>query len=618
MGNNNSMAGQPALIKDPIYQFDTFQNGEVLHNKKKKHLPAMGWNSWNAFGSGNTEYLTKAMADAIVALGLDSLGYHYVVLDDGCYKPERVNGKLSNETEKFPSGFKALADYIHERGLKFGMYNDIGTNLCAGAAVGTCGHEVMDAQTYLDWDVDFLKVDNCYYLWDNATFSNPENAKYVYAPNIQAICVSKEAYSHKFCAVKDGIITGIRGHKLETYVTNIGTFDGTGPENSPLGAQSSELCFLIDAPENGIYDLKISYATGKEEGVGSWLQLAVLDGDCIECGADGVNFLKLGENGCKLLYDDFLPETENVDHFILSPGMEIPLKKGINTLRLMNHRRQENTLGAYGTLVKAFQTIGSGKDIILSICEWGKTQPQNWGYKVGDSWRILNDITFQVGTDGDPGVGHWMADYTTSVVAQYNKAVIMDEFSGLEKGWNDPDMLMIGMNGLSMVMNKTHMTMWCMLNAPLMLGLDLRRVKKGDEIWNIIANEKIIALNQDSLGIQAKRIYSTKQIKAADQEYIVDADRVDVLAKPLIDGSIAISFINVSEHEMVNGISITVDQILEKLRDKMVLPDLFENAETYNIEDLWTGDIYSTRDKEIQVMKLLPCDNITMKVTPIG
>ena len=99
------------------YSYDSFFNGEVLLNKKKKHLPAMGWNSWNAFGSGNTAELTKIMADKIVELGLKELGYEFVVLDDGCYKSERVDGELSNETQKFPLGFKELGDYIHAKAV---------------------------------------------------------------------------------------------------------------------------------------------------------------------------------------------------------------------------------------------------------------------------------------------------------------------------------------------------------------------------------------------------------------------------------------------------------------------------------------------------------------------
>ena len=241
----------PSKITDNAYRYDSFANGKALLGKKKQHLPAMGWNSWNAFGSGNTEALTKVMADKIVELGLDKLGYKFVVLDDGCYRSERVDGKLANETVKFPGGFKALSNYIHSKGLKFGMYNDIGTNLCAGAEVGTCGHEKVDAQSYVDWGVDFLKIDNCYYLWDNATFSNPENARYVFAPKIRVITVCGNNFSQSFSAVNDGELEGEGGIKAETFVMGIGTFDGTNTGTTPIGPRSSELVFKVDVPCSG-------------------------------------------------------------------------------------------------------------------------------------------------------------------------------------------------------------------------------------------------------------------------------------------------------------------------------------------------------------------------------
>ena len=133
----------PERITDREYSFGAFSNGKAFPFKRNGGLPAMGWNSWNAFGSGNTQYLTRQMADAMVRLELDKAGYTYLVLDDGCYKAQRVDERLSNEEVKFPDGFKALSDYVHERGLKFGMYNDIGTNLCAGAAMRTWMRKAM-------------------------------------------------------------------------------------------------------------------------------------------------------------------------------------------------------------------------------------------------------------------------------------------------------------------------------------------------------------------------------------------------------------------------------------------------------------------------------------------
>ncbi len=592
------LSERPMEISDKEYRFDSFINGSVLPGKKCGRLPAMGWNSWNAFGSGNTEELTKAMAEKIVELGLDKLGYKYIVLDDGCYKSERVNGLLTNEEEKFPSGFKALADYLHSMGLKFGMYNDIGTNLCAGAAVGTCGHESEDAQTYIDWDIDFIKVDNCYYLWDNATFSDAENARYTYAPAIKSIQIKGCGPDISYDASVDGklfgngaFITEEDGHK---FVKGIGTYDGTGPDNTPVGDLSGELRFTVHADEEAEVLLIVEYATGREPETGCWLQVAV------------------GTDDAEFFYDDLLPETESKTSFKMSSPIKIRLKKGENTLRLMNHRRQENTLCSYAELVKGFEN----RDIVLSLCEWGKTQPQNWGYKVGDSWRILNDITFQVGADGNPGRGNWSGDYTTGVTNQYNKAVVMDEFAGLDKGWNDPDMMMIGMDGLDETMCRSHMAMWCMINSPLMLGLDLRRVEKGDWIHKIISNKDLIALNQDPLGVQAKRIYSSLEKENPDKVYIRDNKRVDVLAKPLADGSIVLAFINTDTEDTKEKICVDKDLILKYLRGKMKNSDTFENAESFLVTDLWSGETESNEKGVFEVSGLKACESIVWRIKP--
>jgi len=584
---------KPNKLAGKEYAFDAFDNGKVLLNKKKNRLPAMGWNSWNAFGSGNTAALTRAMADKMVELGLDKLGYEYLVLDDGCYKPERVDGKLSNEEVKFPEGFKALADYIHAKGLKFGMYNDIGTNLCAGAAVGTCGHEDVDAQSYVDWNVDFLKVDNCYYLWDNATFSAWTNAKYVYTPNIKSIRVVGKDFEQQFLAVTDGKLTGLGCRVEKDYVTNIGTFDGTNVGTTPIGQRSGELEVLVHAPAEGEYQVFVTYASGEEPGVGRWLQVAVEE---------------------ELFYDDFLPATEDKETFAESQAITVTLAAGSNRLRIMNHRRQENTLNSYAALLAGLNKANPNHEVLLSLCEWGKTQPQNWGYKVADSWRILNDITFCVGADGNPGRGTWFDGGTASVTSQYDKAVVMDEFAGLDKGWNDPDMMMIGMDGLTETMCRTHMAMWCMMNSPLMLGMDLRRIEKGDWMYQIIANKELIALNQDALGIQAKRVYTTIETDTPDTDYITNHDRCDILAKPLADGSLAISFINVNDKVWEKELLITVEQIVKLLGHKMVNAKAFEEAGSYEITNLWTGEQTESTSGCFGVKKLDACENVTIRV----
>lgn len=591
----------PDQITDPDYMFPAFSNGKVLLNKKQGRLPAMGWNSWNAFGSKNNEALTKAMADAIVDLGLADLGYKYVVLDDGCYKSERVNGLLSNETIKFPSGFKALSDYIRSKGLKFGMYNDIGTHLCAGSAVGTCGFEDVDTRSYIDWGVDFIKVDNCYYLWDNATFSDSTNAKYSYAPNIRSITVTGNKLNITLNAVKDGVLLGQGASKnRDDYVTNIGTFDGTNVGTTPVGDRWSELAFTVNAPASGKYAITVNYTSGEQDGTGRWLQLAVGNADYET-----------------RYFDNMLPLTESTAAFADSEAISVSLNKGENIIRLMNHRRQENTLNSYAALLEGLNMADPDHDIVFSICEWGKTQPHNWGYKVGDSWRILNDITFSVGSDGNPGSAEWSSNHTASITSQYSKAVIMDEFAGLDKGWNDPDMLVIGMNGITTTMSKTHMTMWCMMNSPIMLGMDLRRVAKGDELWMIIANIEVIALNQDPLGIQAKRIYCSIDNAHPDTAYIANNNRVDILVKPLANGDIAISFINLSDSRETKELSVDVSRIIDYVGHKMVDAETFKHAASYSLKDLWTGEVTTNHSRTFSVAGIDAYDNITLRVTPV-
>lgn len=564
---------RPVKITDNKYRFDSFKDGKPLPCRGHQRLPAMGWNSWNPFGSGNTEELTRAMADKLVELELDKLGYKYVVLDDGCYKSERVDGKLQNEEVKFPGGIKELSDYVHGKGLKFGMYNDIGTNLCASAAVGTHGHEKEDAASYIAWNIDFIKVDNCYYMWDNATFANPENARYSFAPNIKSVKVTGQANGFETVLnACDLTVTGTRAFLTDGYVTGIGTFDGTAPDNTPIGLQSSELIADVEVPEQGTYLISVLYASGKEEGIGQWLQIRSEED-------------KTGD----ITFDDLLPETALPTDFVWYDGIRINLHEGINRIRLMNHRRQENTLVSYATLLEELRAQAPDRDIVYSICEWGKTMPSDWGYKVGDSWRILNDITFNTGSaEGDFGTCRWTDDYTNSITSQYNKCVIMDECASLERGWNDPDMLVIGMNGVTPEMNRTHMSMWCMMNAPLMLGLDLRRVQKDDEIYKIIANRFLIGINQDALGIQAKRVFTTYECDDPSKEYIRDNNRVDILAKPLSDGSLAVAIYNLADEIAEEDISIDMDLIADKLGDKF--PEELRGAQKLRETNVWTGD----------------------------
>lgn len=123
--------------------------------------PPMGWNTWNTFQTKIDEPLLKGMVDAYLSSGMKDAGYQYFVLDDGWMTMERdANGDLVADPKKFPNGMKAFADYVHSKGLKFGIYNCAGNKTCAGYP-GTRGHEYQDARLYASWGVDFLKYDWC-------------------------------------------------------------------------------------------------------------------------------------------------------------------------------------------------------------------------------------------------------------------------------------------------------------------------------------------------------------------------------------------------------------------------------------------------------------------------
>jgi alpha-galactosidase len=123
--------------------------------------PPMGWNSWNTFATNIDEKLVKETADIMVSSGLAAAGYNYIVLDDGWMTKERdANGDLVADPVKFPNGMKSLIDYVHSKGLKFGLYNCAGTQTCAGYP-GTRGYEYQDARFYAKLGIDFLKYDWC-------------------------------------------------------------------------------------------------------------------------------------------------------------------------------------------------------------------------------------------------------------------------------------------------------------------------------------------------------------------------------------------------------------------------------------------------------------------------
>jgi alpha-galactosidase len=153
--------------------------------------PPMGWSSWNYFGcDGLNEEIIKGIADAMVETGMKDLGYKYLVVSE-CWNIGRDSlGNILYDEEKFPSGMKALSDYIHSKGLKMGIYSCAGSMTCAERP-GSRGYEFQDARQYAEWGVDYLKYDWCYTSTQNAEASYSIMRDALYAagrPIVFSIC----------------------------------------------------------------------------------------------------------------------------------------------------------------------------------------------------------------------------------------------------------------------------------------------------------------------------------------------------------------------------------------------------------------------------------------------
>src|ERR1700730_3711285 len=134
---------------------------ESMVDSRLATTPPMGWNSWNKFGCQVNEQLIREVADSMVGSGMRDAGYKYINIDD-CWQISRDSaGNIVADPASIPNGIKALADYVHEKGFKFGIYTDA-CSLTCGKRPGSLDHELQDARTYASWGVDYVKVDWCY------------------------------------------------------------------------------------------------------------------------------------------------------------------------------------------------------------------------------------------------------------------------------------------------------------------------------------------------------------------------------------------------------------------------------------------------------------------------
>jgi len=160
------------------YSLIGYALAEALNTDSRLALtPPMGWNSWNAFEKEIDEDKIRAIADAMVSSGMREAGYTYLVLDDAWMAKERdKDGRLVADPKKFPNGMKAIGDYIHSKGLKYGIYQDRGKMTCQQLP-GSFGHERIDMETFAQWGVDYIKMDSCF-AESNGRMSSEDYALY--------------------------------------------------------------------------------------------------------------------------------------------------------------------------------------------------------------------------------------------------------------------------------------------------------------------------------------------------------------------------------------------------------------------------------------------------------
>lgn len=150
--------------------FANFSNAQVngTSGNVLAATPPMGWMTWNYFGENINEQVIREMADAMKASGMVAAGYRYIMIDDGWQGGRDNKNNIIPDSKKFPSGIKALADYIHSLGMKLGIYSDAAPLTCAGYTA-SLNFEEQDAATFASWGIDYLKYDYCNAPSDSAT-----------------------------------------------------------------------------------------------------------------------------------------------------------------------------------------------------------------------------------------------------------------------------------------------------------------------------------------------------------------------------------------------------------------------------------------------------------------
>ncbi len=232
-----------------------------------------------------------------------------------------------------------------------------------------------------------------------------------------------------------------------------------------------------------------------------------------------------------------------------------------------------NAREAYTTMSKALKL--AGRPILFSLCEWGQNRPWTWAAPVGHIWRTTGDITAQF--EGIRSQGSWSSSGVMRILESQDT---LRKYAG-PGHWNDPDMLEVG-NGLTESENRAHFTMWSMIAAPLIAGNDIRKMTPSTNA--ILTNKEVIAINQDSLGIQAMKY--TK------------ADSLETWIKPLKNGDWVICFLN----RKTTAQPVSFDWSAQVINDDVAKRNLDAKLTTYKLRDVWNKKDMGNTKKALQAI----------------
>ncbi|MDF2881084.1 MAG: hypothetical protein K0R54_1641 [Clostridiaceae bacterium] len=469
--------------------------------------PPMGWNSWNKFGGNIDEWKIMSMADAMVANGMKDAGYEYINIDDNWMATERdANGNLQADSTRFPDGIKHVSDYVHSKGLKLGIYSSNGTRTCMGLPASQ-GHEEEDAKKFAEWGVDYLKYDFCY---------NVRNIPSAYAPDIDKIDILADGINPISYEAESATLSG------NASVSDGSTCSG-GKKVGYIGNNDGYITFdNVSVNNAGEYTMKVYYLSGESS---RNLYVSVN-------GGTGVSYALPSSGGWSIVgtYD-----------------IKIALNQGTNSIRLFNSDDNtalnvQTSAQQYGTMSQALKA--TGRPIVFSICEWGSWQPWTWGPQVGNLWRTTGDIS-----------NNW-----SSMVDIVDKNSKLDQYAG-PGHWNDPDMLEVGNNGMTDTEYRAHFSLWSIMAAPLIAGNDISNM--SDETKAILLNKDVIAVDQDSLGVQGKKIRD-------------DGDH-EIFVKPLSNGDAAVVLFNRGTSSA--AMSVTAQELGLKDSGAYLVRDLWQHLD---------------------------------------